>query len=629
MKSAAAFVLAFAAIFLLHLPLLPLPYFWDEAGYYVPAARDLLLSGDLIPHSTPSNAHPPLVMAYLAGAWKLAGFSPLVTRTAMLMLGAFALLGVFRLARRVANEEVAIAATVCTALYPVFFAQSSLAQVDLAAAGLTLWGLDAYLARRWRATALWFSMAVLAKETAVLTPVALLAWEIVFPWLKKFQPLKGLAVESDTAPLKRRPDTNLPITAAEVISAADEPASSAVGFASRPAGPVPRAAGPVSRAVGFVSGPAGLVSRAAGFARRAVDDPNPERLQALSSQTYNLSSNSSSAWAGLFAPILVLTLWYAYHYARTGYIFGNPEFFRYNVQATVDPLRILLVLGMRLWQAFGYLHLWVLTLLMFWAMTRPPLRDADAERPRIAIPTQAVFGLLVLTYTVALAIVGGAVLARYLLTIIPLVIIVAVSTLWRRLRAWYVLIAIVCLAFILALFLNPPYGFAPEDNLAYRDYVVMHQKAEAYLQAHYAQARVLTAWPASDELTRPYLGYVLRPMQVLRMEDFSLDQMMAATQSVEQSSAQENHRYDVALVFSTKYEPAHPFLGNNRTWQGLKSRFFGFHRDLPPEVAAQILGGHIVFAERRPGQWVAVIEMDRAYEAKTAAPNRNVNSSLH
>lgn len=40
-----------------HLPLLRLPYIWDEAGYYIPAARDLLLTGSVIPHSTPSNAH--------------------------------------------------------------------------------------------------------------------------------------------------------------------------------------------------------------------------------------------------------------------------------------------------------------------------------------------------------------------------------------------------------------------------------------------------------------------------------------------------------------------------------------------------------------------------------------------
>ena len=142
---ALVFAVILVFIFLLHLPLLQLPYFWDEGGYYVPAARDLLLTGSLIPHSTVSNAHPPLVMAWLALWWKVVGYAPLVTRTAMLVLAAFSLLGVFRLAERVANTNVAIASTLCTALYPVFFAQSSLAQVDLAAAGLTFWALAAYV----------------------------------------------------------------------------------------------------------------------------------------------------------------------------------------------------------------------------------------------------------------------------------------------------------------------------------------------------------------------------------------------------------------------------------------------------------------------------------------------------
>src|SRR5512146_3558641 len=81
----------------LHAGLLRLPYFWDEAGYYVPAARDLLLFGELIPHTTLSNAHPPLLMAYLAAAWKLLGYSPPVTRSALLVIAAFTLLAVYRL----------------------------------------------------------------------------------------------------------------------------------------------------------------------------------------------------------------------------------------------------------------------------------------------------------------------------------------------------------------------------------------------------------------------------------------------------------------------------------------------------------------------------------------------------
>ena len=70
---ALVFAVIFVCVFLLHVPLLQLPYFWDEGGYYVPAARDLLLSGSLIPHSTVSNAHPPLVMAWLALWWKEIG----------------------------------------------------------------------------------------------------------------------------------------------------------------------------------------------------------------------------------------------------------------------------------------------------------------------------------------------------------------------------------------------------------------------------------------------------------------------------------------------------------------------------------------------------------------------------
>src|SRR5215471_3355150 len=122
----ALFAVILLVILLLHFPLLTLPYVWDELGYYVPAARDLFLYGTVIPHATVSNAHPPLVMAWLAAIWKLAGFRLIVTRTAMLAIAAFTLVGVFRLAALVANREVAFAATISTAVYPVFFAHSSL-----------------------------------------------------------------------------------------------------------------------------------------------------------------------------------------------------------------------------------------------------------------------------------------------------------------------------------------------------------------------------------------------------------------------------------------------------------------------------------------------------------------------
>ena len=93
-------ILIFALLVAAHWPVLRLPYFWDEAGYYIPAAYDIFTSGSIIPHSTLTNAHPPLVMAYLAAAWKLFGYGPLVTRVAMLLIAALALVGVFKLAQQ-------------------------------------------------------------------------------------------------------------------------------------------------------------------------------------------------------------------------------------------------------------------------------------------------------------------------------------------------------------------------------------------------------------------------------------------------------------------------------------------------------------------------------------------------
>ncbi len=552
---ALVFAVIFVLIFLLHMPLLRLPYFWDEAGYYVPAARDVLLTGSFIPHSTVSNAHPPLVMAWLALWWKVVGYAPMVTRTTMLVLAAFSLLGIFRLTERVANTQVAIGATLCTAVYPVFFAQSSLAQVDLAAAGLIFWGLSAYVEDDLIEMGVWFALAALAKETAILAPVALAGWEMAGVIAGKGF-LRKLWLNAE-APQGLKPASFLKIN----------------GTAQ-------------SRAL-------------------------PELAQRASrSVTLRITS--------LLTPAFPLVLWYAYHYRRTGYVFGNPEFFRYNVAATLNPTRFFLALAMRLWEVSGYLHLWVLTLATLLAMGMlSPECEAGSERPRISLPVQMVFYVVVLTYVTAMALIGGAVLARYMLPAVPLIIIVCVSTLWRRLSFWRAAIACVALVFVAAWFWNPPYGFSPEDNLAYRDYIVLHEDGDQFLEARYPMAEVLTAWPASDELTRPWLGYVTRPMRVVRIEDFSLDEVLSAADFRPDVSGS---NYQVALVFSTKYEPGPASWDRWRTWTEWKTRFFGFHRDLPPAAAAQILGGHIVFSEQRKGQWIAVIEMERIEEAKLRPP---------
>ncbi len=498
----------FAALYATHFTLLRLPYYWDEAGYYIPAAWDFFRTGSLIPSSTLSNAHPPLPSIYLALWWKASGFYPEVTREAVLMVASLGLLGVWRLALRLnASTAVAFWTVVLTALYPIWFAQSTLAQADIFAAACTLWGLVYALpagGRNPRAAAGWFWAAALSKETAIAVPLALAAMYAIDAW-------------------RARP---------------------------------------------------------------------PERGRLL----------RESAW--LASCVLPLAAWYGWHYFKTGFLFGNPEFLRYNAEATLAPLRILAAFGHRLLHLSAHMNMFVPVLLTFAALMLDPRPDAEG-RPRSDIaagPRRRIFVLL-LVNSALFSVLGGALLCRYLLPMYPLVLVLAVSTFHRRVPYWHALAALSAAAFVTGIFINPPYGFAPEDNLAYAHVIRLQQAGIAQLRARYGGAAVLTAWPMTDELTKPELGYVKQPWDVFAIDDFSQAQIDRA--------AEEPGRYSAALVFSTKYDPT-PILALGRR---LDEQYFGLHHDMQPEAVAQRLGGTLVWKGADEGMWIGLIRFNRQFEA--------------
>ncbi len=511
------FPVVFAALYASHFALLRLPYYWDEAGYYIPAAWDFVRTGSLIPVTTLTNAHPPLPSIYLALWWKISGFNPEVTREAVLMAAALGLLGVWRLAMRLVGVgSVALWTVVLTGLYPIWFAQSTLAHADIFAAACALWGLVYALPDRDRkpwAAALWFAAAALCKETAIAIPLTLAA------------------------------------------------VSLAAGFRARP----------------------------------------PARFRLW----------REAAW--LSSCVLPLAGWYAWHYAKTGFLFGNPEYLRYNAQATLDPLRILVAFGHRVLHLTAHMNLFVPVLMTVAAMLLDPRPGAEGhDRAAISLPAQRRIFLLLAVNALLFSVLGGALLTRYLLPMYPLVLLVAVSTFYRRVPYWQGLAVFSAAAFVMGLFINPPYGFAAEDNLAYAHVVRLHEAGIAQLNKRYPGATVLSAWPMTDELTRPELGYLKQPFDVYRLEDFTAGQIARA--------AAEPEKYSAALVFSTKYDPP-PLLSLGPKSEAMEERFFGLHHDLPPEQIARELGGTLVWKGEDQGQWVALIRFNRQFEAMARVPD--------
>jgi hypothetical protein len=504
------FPVIFMALYTSHITLLRVPYYWDEAGYYIPAAWDFFRTGSLIPTTTLSNAHPPLPSIYLALWWKTCGYFPFVTREAVLMVASLGLLAVWRLTMRLVGvASVAFWTVLLTGLYPIWFAQSSLAQADIFAAACSLWGLVYALPSRGRVSwtaALWFSAAALCKETAIVIPLTLAA---------------------------------------------------------------------VNVAEGFRLG-------------------TQARLKLW----------REAAWFSTC--ILPLAAWYAYHYTKTGFLFGNPEYLRYNAEATLNPLRILTAFCHRILHLTAHMNLFVPVLMALAALLLSPRPDAEGhDRASLAPSVQMRIFFLLLANAVLFSVLGGALLTRYLLPMYPLVLLVVVTTFYRRVPFWQVLALISAAAFFVGLFVNPPYGFAPEDNLAYARVVRMHESAITQMAKLYPGATVLSAWPATDELSRPELGYVKKPWDIVAIDDFSAGQIARA--------AEETQAYSAALVFSTKYDPDSPF--ERFSGEALDERYFGLHHDLPPEEIARQLGGDLVWKRDDDGMWIALIHFNHPVEA--------------
>lgn len=496
LKLGPAFIGTFGALALIHSPLLRLPYFWDEAGYYIPAALDFFRHDLLIPQSTLITGHTPLVSICLALAWRLAGCSPLVTRLTMTAFAAGTLVALYALGRTLADRETAIWACVLLGLSPLFFAQSTLALLDLPAAFTTTIAVWALLRGRMCWFAVAASLAVLTKETAiVIVPVA-----VIFIWLYR-------------KPLSR------------------------------------------------------------------------------------------STWLWLAAPVAALSAWALYYHHATGYWTGGSTYLQYNLYSTLEPGRIALSLLRRLDQVLIAGFNWLLVAAALLGYLRLKIarkrnqEDGTMESKKPFTRLQREFFVLTVVlggaYVIMLSVVGGAVLTRYLLPMFPcfyLALVLLAEAFPRPvMRVVFVLTAT---AFVASWFINPPYPFAYENNLSYADFIRLHEQAADWLSAQPNHPRVLTAWPATDELSHPDLDYIKTPMRVVGVPGFAPPEFRNIS----------GDSFDLLYLYSRKWDPPDNWL-LRYPWL---ARLDHYTRPIHPGFVAFRYNLRMVAEFHRRGQWVRI-----------------------
>jgi hypothetical protein len=465
------------AVFVTHAPFLNLPYFWDEAGHFIPATRDLLELGQWIPTSTPPNIHPPGVVAYLALAWELAGYNLATTRVAMLVLASFGLLATFLLARELgAARYQPYLAALFLLVSPLFFAQAMLAQLDAPAMLFTALALFFFLRGDLAISAAMCAVLILVKETGLIAPLAL----------------------------------------------------------------------------------------------AAVLIKEHRRREA--------------AWFAL--PPLLLAAWIAILAQSTGHWAGSSDFASYNIRYLLDPFRLTVSFLRRLYYVSLANFHWIGTAAIFFAWKRTQLFHTRAWR---------IGFLFVSAHLTLVALFGGASLERYLLPIMPLVYAAMATALAaQRPIARAIGTAVLLVGLVAGNWINPFYPFPYENNLALVDFVDVHQRAAAYLARAYPSTRVDTAWPLTEELAHPELGYVPTPFLVSPIPDLTAHSLEGL----------DWRRVQLLVTFSRNWD-CPPNVMHLHPVRSLWERHYGALPATRLETAAAVPFPLAAHFEQR-GQWVDI-----------------------
>jgi 4-amino-4-deoxy-L-arabinose transferase-like glycosyltransferase len=285
-------------------------------------------------------------------------------------------------------------------------------------------------------------------------------------------------------------------------------------------------------------------------------------------------------------PLAPLILWLVALHHGTGHWFGNAAFTQYNLWYPLHPVRLALALLRRLYYLFGGTGHWigVVALVTAWRGT-----TLFRTRPwRIA-------GGLAVAQVLLVSVLGGAVLERYLVPVLPVLYIAFAAAIWQLAPRWRTLAAVsLAAALLLANFVNPPYPFPLENNLAFTGVVRLDVEAAQYLEARFPTARIATMFPLASAYRRPEFGYVQRPLNIREISDFRASNVAPL----------EKESVELCVLYSGTWDPIG--MMQNATWTAFLGRYYDYEPPVDANQMRVLLGAQPVARWTRHGQWVEI-----------------------
>lgn len=287
------------------------------------------------------------------------------------------------------------------------------------------------------------------------------------------------------------------------------------------------------------------------------------------------------------APFAALAVWFLALWRVTGHLFGNSGFTEYNTTYALNPVRASIALLRRFYYLFVDDFRWIGSLAMFFTWRH--------ARPRLTRPWKIIAAFMG-AHILLVSLLGGATLERYLLPILPLVYIAMaeafdnLSPRWRSLG-----VAALGAGLLSGFFINPPFPFPYENNLAMADFIQLHRSAAQFLEKTYPAATIYTAWPLTQALRNPAFGYVDHPMSAAETSDLRRSTLEALAPRPVQ----------VLVLYSRTWAPAWGVL-QSQIVRGFLHQFYEYEPEMTPAEIRHHFGLVPVQHWTRRGQWITV-----------------------
>ncbi len=287
------------------------------------------------------------------------------------------------------------------------------------------------------------------------------------------------------------------------------------------------------------------------------------------------------------APFVVLASWLGVLWRSTGHIFGDPGFTHYNVAFALHPVRIVTCLLRRVWYLGVADFRWIGAIAIWISWKRHACFRSRAWK---------VAGGVAAAHVLLVSILGGAELERYLLPAMP-VLYIAMAAAFSRLAPpmRHIAPALACLGLLAGLFVNPPYPFPYENNLALADFVELQHTAAQFVEKQYPTRTVATAWPFTAALRTPDFGYVGKPVATRETSDFRVSTLAHLSPQPD----------SVLVVYSRTWEPRWGVLAIPAVERFLR-QYYEYEPQMDPGEILARFGMHSVAHWTRRGQWIEV-----------------------